>query len=154
MTSHLPRLVIAVAAVAALIGLGGCGSSSAGPSSSPTTAGAWRLGESPAMLIQCLITTGKLSTGTRVFAGRLGWLHGRQIVLTPRTESDFNDWFDNVYRDRTRYGGHTLAYWQLWSAQHHRLPRAVCGPALTATVLFMRLYAHGGVPNVWPASST
>jgi hypothetical protein len=153
MNAHLPRLVIAAVAVAALIGFCGCGSSSSGSSSFQGTAGGGRLAESPAMLIQCLIAIRKLSTGNSMFAGRSGWLHGRQIVLTRRTESDFNDWFDNVYPDRVRYGGHTLAYWQLSSARHKPLPRAVCGPALTATALFPRIYAHGGVPDVWPETT-
>lgn len=57
-------------------------------------------------------------------------------------------WVPTRLGDRTLAMNYSLAAWTAWAALHGKLPPAVCGTSLTASLLQARIFGNG-TPNPW-----
>lgn len=110
------------------------------PSPSGSQATELRFADAPALLVQCMLDRGTLKPSDSAFAGQSGWLHGADIVLTPRGASLFTAWFAG--HDGTTVAGQNLTGWAQWAAVHDQLPTAVCGSSVSASALQKKVFAQ------------
>ena len=108
-----------------------------------------RFATAPVLLAQCVISGGVaevIRSAEQYNNSRLGlrWLHGKAIRLTPANASGFTDWYENAAPDMPIGGQALFSSWPMTAATQDQLPRAVCGPASSASRLYDLVYAH------WP----
>jgi hypothetical protein len=128
--------------------LAGCtGSSKPAPTPSPTGSAGFglRLGDAPALLVQCALSSGALKPQP----GQ-AWNSDRTVLPLSASGSasraaDLSSWWDA--HSGTVIDGKALSDWQQWAAQHDALPVPVCGTSISASALQAKIYP--GQPNPW-----
>jgi hypothetical protein len=142
--------------LAALVFAAGCSAGSGHPQPGPSgkDAARARYSSAPALLAQCAISrsVAAVATSARKYnqlqpAGQR-WLTGTKVEVTSGNGSSLTDWMENGGGAATVVGGRSLGYWQRWAAVHDRLPKPVCGAAVSgpaARLFYRQVYAQ------WPA---
>ena len=143
-------LTEALVGALAIVVLAGCtGPSTPASAASPVGSAGFglRLGDAPALLVQCALSSGALKPQP----GQV-WNSGKTVLPLSGSGSDsraadLSSWWDA--HGGTVVGGQALPDWQQWAAQHDSLPAQVCGTSVSASALQAKIYP--GRPNPWPS---